>query len=140
MKQAKDWREIFRAMLTEKLARNGEIEKNLGQLVEMLLSQADSEEHYNRILCAEERLVLTNDAFGYLLRLHSLGTIDRLTFEKIMNLCMHLVVFAQRRIDLPMMEQLVNLMLFSSGGEVSVKEIVEIFLKGELPESPAHVH
>ena len=142
MKQKKDWREVFRTMLAEKLAKakTDDIEEDLEQLVELLLAQSRTETHYNRILGAEEKAVLTNDAFGYLLELYALGTIDRLTFEKIVHLCLHLVVFVQRQIDLPLIEQLVNLVLFSSEGDVSVKEIVDIFLKGEMPEAPAHIH
>ncbi|MCD4829014.1 MAG: hypothetical protein K8R90_06250 [Candidatus Cloacimonetes bacterium] len=142
MKHAKEWQELFRTMLAEKLANaeTSDSEEDLEELVEQMLSETNVEAYYSRLLGAEERRAISNDAFGYLLQLYALDTIDSIAFEKIMTLCMHLVVFMQQRIDLPMIEQLVNLVLFSAGDAVSIKEIVEIFLKGEMPQTTAVIH
>ncbi len=142
MNDAKEWKEIFRRLLTEKLAQGeaADAGSEFEQIVQLLLSHAEEHTHYNRVLGSDEKQVITNDAFGYLLQLHSLGTIDRSTFEKIINLCLHLTVFVQRRIDRPLIEQIVNLVLFSADADVSMKEIVEFFLKGELPDKPTGAH
>jgi len=86
---------------------------------------------YNRILGEDEKKVLTPAAYGYLIKLLNLNSIDNVLFEKIIFLSMHLNAFIRKKITKPMMDELVNYLIFSGEEDVSVKDILDIFFTPE---------
>ncbi len=101
-------------------------------LIDYLIDNRDETRVYLRTMSAEERHHITNEAFGYLINLQYLGTVDRFTFEKIMNLCVTLSNIITRRVSRGMIEQIVNLILFSGLDEISMKDIVEMFIRDDV--------
>ncbi len=98
-------------------------------LIEYLIDNRDDSSVYLRTMSVEERQYITLEAFGYLVNLHYLGSVDRYTFEKIMNLCLTLSGIINRRVSRGMVEQIVNLILFSGMEEISMRDIVEMFIR-----------
>ncbi len=109
----------------KKLDKYGMSEKELKVFMEGLLKSNETKV-YNRILAEDERRAITPGAFGYLVELLSLKSIDKNLFENVISLSMQLHVFLKRKIDKRMMDDIVNFLIFSGRGEVTVRDILEI--------------
>ena len=109
----------------KKLDKYGMSEKELKVFMEGLLKSNETKV-YNRILAEDERRAITPEAFGYLVELLSLKSIDKNLFENVISLSMQLHVFLKRKIDKRMMDDIVNFLIFSGRGEVTIRDILEI--------------
>lgn len=110
----------------EKLKKLGITQEELDKFMDSLLYATDTKA-YNRILSEEEKRVLTPAAFGYLVHLLKIKSIDRELFENIISLSLQLNMFLRNKIDKPMMDDIVNYLIFSSQGEISVRDLIENF-------------
>ncbi len=109
----------------KKLDKYGMSEKELKVFMEGLVKSNETK-IYNRILAEDERRAITPEAFGYLVELLSLKSIDKNLFENVISLSMQLHVFLKRKIDKRMMDDIVNFLIFSGRGEVTIRDILEI--------------
>ena len=110
----------------EKLKKLGMTQKELDRFLDSLLYATETKA-YNRILSEDEKRVLTPAAFGYLVHLLKIKSIDRELFENIISLSLQLNVFLRKKIDKPMMDDIVNYLIFSGQGEISVRDLIENF-------------
>jgi len=94
--------------------------------MEALLNEQDNKA-YNRILAEDEKRVITPEAFGYLVHLLNIRSIDKIFFEKVISLSMQLNTFLKRRIDKKMMDDIVNFIVFSGQGDVTVRDLLDVF-------------
>ena len=110
----------------EKLKKIGITQKELERFLDSLLYSTETKA-YNRILSEDEKRVLTPAAFGYLVHLLKIKSIDREFFENIISLSLQLNMFLRKKIDKPMMDDIVNYLIFSGQGEISVRDLIENF-------------
>ncbi len=110
----------------EKLKKIGITQKELERFLDSLLYSTETKA-YNRILSEDEKRVLTPAAFGYLVHLLKIKSIDRELFENIISLSLQLNMFLRKKIDKPMMDDIVNYLIFSGQGEISVRDLIENF-------------
>ncbi|NQV18948.1 MAG: hypothetical protein HQ534_10435 [Armatimonadetes bacterium] len=110
----------------EKLKKLGMTQEELDRFLDSLLYATETKA-YNRILSEDEKRVLTPAAFGYLVHLLKIKSIDRELFENIISLSLQLNVFLRKKIDKPMMDNIVNYLIFSGQGEISVRDLIENF-------------
>lgn len=82
---------------------------------------------YNRILAADEKRALTPDAFGYILDLIRIGSIDKQQAEDFIFYSTQLYDFIPQKINKPMMDEIVNFVKFSDQ-LITVNDIMELFL------------
>lgn len=109
-----------------KLKRLGMTEEELKLFIDAILEEKEPET-YNRVLSADEKKVLSTEAFGYLMHLLKINSIDRFMFEKIISLSMQLNSFMKRKLTKNMMDDIVNFIIFSGQGDVSIKDLMDIF-------------
>ena len=109
-----------------KLNKLGISEEELKHFMDSIL-QGKEIKAYNRILSEDEKRVLSPEAFGYLVNLLCLKSIDRDMFERIITLSMQLNIFVRKKIDKQMMDDIVNLIIFSGKSEISIKDLLDIF-------------
>ena len=109
-----------------KLKRLGMSEEELKSFIDAILEEKEPET-YNRVLSADEKKVLSTEAFGYLMHLLKINSIDRFMFEKIISLSMQLNSFMKRKMTKNMMDDIVNFLIFSGQGDVSIKDLMDIF-------------
>jgi len=114
----------------KELKKLGLSEKELDELMESIVIRQESK-HYNRILSADERKVLTTEAFGYLIHLLDLGSITKELFETIITLSMQLSAFLKRIITRDMIDNIVNYIIFSGIEDISVKDLLDLFFTQE---------
>ena len=113
-----------------KLKKMGITETEFEQFMDSLI-HTDKNSKYYRILAEDEKRVLTPDAFGYLMHLLSIGSIDKNMFERIMTVSMQLNLFLKRRIDKSIMDEIVNYIIFSGEKDISLKELLDVFFGQE---------
>ena len=113
-----------------KMKKTGISEKEVQHLLDALLHDKENKA-YHRILADDEKRVISPEAFGYLVHLLMINSIDNHLFEKIINISMQLNLFLKRRINKEMMDEIVNYLIFSGRNEISIKEILDIFFVQE---------
>ena len=113
-----------------KLKKLGISETEFNQFMDALV-HTDKNDKYHRIMAEDEKRVLTPAAFGYLIHLLSLGSIDKNMFERIMTVSMQLNLFLKRKIDKSIMDEIVNYIIFSGEKDISLKELLDVFFGPE---------
>lgn len=113
-----------------KMKKEGISDKDLKHFFDVMLSDDDDRAYY-RVLSDDEKRVISPDAFGYLVHLLMIDSIDKSVFEKVINISMQLNMFLKRRINKEMMDEIVNYLIFSGRKEISIKEILDIFFVQE---------
>ena len=124
-------KDIFKSVLAGKPARKelkklGLSEDELNELMNSLIVQQGSK-NYNRILGEEERKIITTDAFGYLIHLLKLGSINKEILEKVITLSIQLNGFLKKKITRDMVDNIVNYIIFSGIEDVSVRDLLDLF-------------
>lgn len=124
-------KDIFKSIITGKPARKelkklGLTEEELNELMDSLIVRSGSNK-YNRILGEEERRVITTDAFGYLIHLLKLGSINKDIFERVITLSIQLNGFLKKKITREMIDNVVNYIIFSGIEDVSVRDLLDLF-------------
>lgn len=122
--------EILEIVLTDKnskqkLKKLGITQKELEKYIDSILTKP--ERSYNRILSSDEKKVISPPAYGYLMHLLMIDSIDSIVFEKVITVCLQLYVFIKKQINKDMMEDIVNYLIFSGEREISIKELMDIF-------------
>ena len=110
----------------KELKKLGLTEKELDDLMESIIVRKEPK-HYNRILGEEERRILTTDAFGYLIHLLKLGSVNKEIFEKVIVLSIQLNGFLKKKITRDMIDNIVNYIIFSGVEDVSVRDLLDLF-------------
>lgn len=118
----------------------GGAETDPGKLLELLMRENVERRPYPRVMGMDEKRVVTAEAFGYLLEMVRLDTIDIGSFEKIMGMCVSLQAIVRTRITLPMMQLIVDLILFSGNENISLRDLMEIFTRGDVEPAPPELH
>ncbi|MBN2461041.1 MAG: DUF494 family protein [Candidatus Cloacimonetes bacterium] len=113
-----------------KLKKLGMTEREIKKLIENL-DQTEKPAAYYRILAEDEKRVIAPEAFGFLIKLLNGKSINEDMFEKIISLSMQLHLFMKKQIDKRMMDDIVNLIIFSGRKEITVKELLDIFFVDE---------
>jgi len=124
-------KKLLKSILAEKPARKelkklGLTKKELDELMESIVVHQKSK-NYNRILGEDERRILTTGAFGYLIHLLKLGSIDKEAMEKVIALSIQLNGFLKKKITRDMIDNIVNYIIFSGVEEVSVRDLLDLF-------------
>lgn len=82
---------------------------------------------YNRVLAADEKRALTPEAFGYILDLIRIGSIEREQAEDFIFYSTQLYDFIPHKVNKLMMDEIVNFVSFSDE-YVTVNDVLELFL------------
>jgi hypothetical protein len=110
----------------KELKKMGLTEKEVDDLIESIIVRKKPK-HYNRILGEEERRIITTDAFGYLIHLLKLGSVNKEIFEKVIVLSIQLNGFLKKKITRDMIDNIVNYIIFSGIEDVSVRDLLDLF-------------
>ncbi|MCF7794333.1 MAG: hypothetical protein K9N09_10425 [Candidatus Cloacimonetes bacterium] len=122
--------EVIEVALTDKdykkkLKDLGISQDELEKYIEEIIKKP--ERSYHRILSAEEKRAITPDAFGYLMHLLLINSIESTTLEKVITISMQLHVFLKRKINKNMMDEIINYLIFSGQKDISIKELMDMF-------------
>jgi hypothetical protein len=144
MKTPKRLRVLLERMLDDRMKANPSgnrriVRRELRHAIDSLFIPPDQPERYPRMMGADEQRIISAHAFQYLLSLLDSGQLDTQTFEKIMNLCVHLAGISPHSwINLPRMVQIVNLIFFSGVNETTWKQLIDIVVGEEESHPTLH--
>ena len=124
-------KEFIKTVLAEKpvkkeLKKLGLSKKEVDDLMGSIIVRQESK-NYNRILGEEERRILTTGAFGYLIHLLKLGSVNKEIFEKVIVLSIQLNGFLKKKITKDMIDNIVNYIIFSGIEDISVRDLLDLF-------------
>jgi uncharacterized protein Smg (DUF494 family) len=83
---------------------------------------------YNRIMSSEEKRALTPQAFGYLIDLMHIGSIDDETMERIISIALQVGSFVKQRVNRQMIDEILNFIMFSGQRNISVKDVLDLLI------------
>lgn len=89
-----------------------------------LTKEEPSEQQTHRILHFAERLIISGEAYGYLLELLNIGILDSKQMERIIE---NIMLNMSERIDLAKMKEIVGKQMFDSSMEMPIHSV---YLKG----------
>ncbi len=105
-------------------------EREVTELVEAILTPEPSK-NYIRVLSEDEKKFITTEAFGYLLHLHDLGSIDDNLLEKVLSVSLQMSLFLKKMINKPMIDEIVNYLIFAESANLSIKDILDMVMVQE---------
>jgi len=91
------------------------------------LSSKDKPKKFFRILADDEKRMLTTDAYGFLINMMNIESIDSLTFEKVIHISMQIYGFTRKKINREMITDILNMIVFSGKEELSLRDFLEVF-------------
>ncbi len=110
----------------ELLLEEGYSREDVENLSDILLSPSIRfNRPYNRMLSPDEEQFITIEAYGYLLKLLSFGSIDEYTYEKIILISSIIGAGNNIRLNKNMMKKLVDYMLFSWNDSADFDEMLD---------------
>jgi uncharacterized protein Smg (DUF494 family) len=78
------------------------------------------------VLTNDEKKFIDSDSFGYLLKLYQMGTINGDKMEKIIEASIYIAMLDNRKISLPKIKQLANILIHYDNSIVISKELAHI--------------
>lgn len=98
---------------------------DMNELVEAILTPEPSKS-YIRVLSDDERRFIETEAFGYLLHLHDIGSIDGTTLERVLSVSLQMSLFIKKTVNKPMIDEIVNYLIFAESANLSMKDILDM--------------
>lgn len=105
-------------------------EKEINEMVEALISSNTSRSSI-RVLSEEEKKFITTDAFGYLIHLNEIGSINETLLEKVLSISLQMSIFLKKVINKKMMDEVVNYIIFSESANISLRDILDLIISQE---------
>lgn len=98
---------------------------DMNELVEAILAP-EASKSYIRVLSDDERRFIETEAFGYLLHLHDLGSIDDIILERVLSVSLQMSLFIKKIVNKPMIDEIVNYLIFAESANLSMKDILDM--------------
>lgn len=118
--------EVGKKVSPATLEKLGVTEEELNEYMEHVLNK-DKSRKYFRILADDEKRMLTIDAYGFLINMMNIGSIDSLIFEKVIHISMQIYGFTRKKINREMITDILNMIVFSGKDELSLRDFLEVF-------------
>jgi len=118
--------EVEKKVPAAALEKLGVTEEELNDYMEQVFNK-DKPRKYFRILADDEKRMLTIDAYGFLINMMNIGSIDSLIFEKVIHISMQIYGFTRKKINREMITDILNMIVFSGKDELSLRDFLEVF-------------
>ncbi len=103
-------------------------EDELQSLIEMLENQDGKIKPYYRNLDIIESQAISVDAYGYMLSMYNIGSLTELTFEKVIQICMHLYYLTQEQVTKKKLDKIITMINFSDFNQANIKEFIDTLI------------
>ena len=104
---------------------NKNIEPSISKLLKEIFKEPEERSRYHRIAAIDEKVFMSQEAFGYLLELVHRKSIDEDLFERIVNLSMSIYQIMNKTINKKIVQKITNIMFFTNPDSVTVKDIID---------------
>ncbi len=107
---------------------DGLTEDQLIDLVKKHISKEDVKKKYHRTLDIIESRAMTVKAYGYLMNMYNINSIDDVSLEKILQLCLHLYFNTDQPVSKLKMDKIITMVNFAEVDQASMKDFIETLL------------
>jgi hypothetical protein len=103
-------------------------EEELQTLIELLEKQDDKKRPYYRNLDIIESQAISVDAYGYMMSMYNIGSLTEVTFEKVIQICMHLYYITQEQVSKKKLDKIITMINFSDFNQTNIKEFIDTLI------------
>ncbi len=118
--------EVGKKVSAATLEKLGVTEEELNEYMEHVLKKEKPRKSF-RILADDEKRMLSTGAYGFLINMMNIGSIDSLIFEKVIHISMQIYGFTRKKINREMITDILNMIVFSGKEELSLRDFLEVF-------------
>lgn len=118
--------EVGKKVSPATLEKLGVTEEELNKYMEQVANK-DKPRKYFRVLADDEKKMLTLDAYGFLINMMNIDSIDSIIFEKVIHISMQIYGFTRKKINREMITDILNMIVFSGRDELTLRDFLEVF-------------
>lgn len=100
-------------------------DQELEDLLEMLGDRDDEKDHYYRSLDMVEAQAISVEAYGYMISMYNIGSLNKYSFEKVIQICVHLYFFTQEPVNKIKLDKIITMINFTDLNQNNLKEFMD---------------
>lgn len=132
-------------ILKEKLSgkRSDEFMKSLSDqeleaLIDVFETQDDKIKPYYRNLDIVEAQAISVDAYGYMLSMYNIGSLDESSYEKVIQICLHLFYITQEQVTKSKLDKIITMINFAEFNQNNIKEFIDTLVNDNKYQMNTH--
>lgn len=112
---------------------SGEFMKNMSEeelqaLIDVIEKQDDKIKPYYRNLDIIEAQAISVEAYGYMLSMYNIGSLNEITFEKVIQICIHLYYITQEQVSKNKLDKIITMINFTDFNHNNIKEFIDTLI------------
>ncbi|MBI9031857.1 DUF494 family protein [bacterium] len=100
----------------------------LKALIDIFEKDDDKIKPYYRNLDIIESQAISVEAYGYMLSMYRIGSLTEVTFEKVIQICMHLYYITQEQVSKSKLDKIIMMINFSDFNLNNIKEFIDTII------------
>ncbi len=100
----------------------------LKALIDIFEKDDDKIKPYYRNLDIIESQAISVEAYGYMLSMYRIGSLTEVTFEKVIQICMHLYYITQEQVSKSKLDKIIMMINFSDFNFNNIKEFIDTII------------
>ncbi len=103
-------------------------EEEIRTLIDILEEKGDKVKPYYRNLDVIESHAISVDAYGYMLSMYNIGSLNEISFEKVIQICLHLYYITQEQVTKKKLDKIITMINFSDFNQANIKEFIDTLI------------
>ncbi len=100
-------------------------EDELRALIDLFEKKEGRSKPYYRNLDVIESQAISVEAYGYMISMYNIGSLTEITFEKVIQICMHLFYITQEQVSKSKLDKIITMINFSDFNQSNIKEFID---------------
>ncbi len=100
-------------------------DEELEALIDVLEKQDDKIKPYYRNLDIVEAQAISVEAYGYMLSMYNIGSLTETTYEKVIQICLHLFYITQEQVTKSKLDKIITMINFADFNQNNIKEFID---------------
>lgn len=100
-------------------------DQELETLIELLGDKEEEKKSYYRSLDMVEAQAISVEAHGYMISMYNIGSLNEYTFEKVIQICVHLYFFTQEPVSKIKLDKIITMINFTDLNQNNLKEFMD---------------
>ncbi len=103
-------------------------DEELKALLDVFEQQDDKIKPYYRNLDIVEAQAISVDAYGYMLSMYNIGSLDETSMEKAIQICLHLFYITQEQVTKSKLDKIITMINFADFNQNNMKEFIDTLI------------
>jgi len=100
-------------------------EDELRALIDLFEKKEGRSKPYYRNLDVIESQAISVEAYGYMLSMYNIGSLTENSFEKVIQICIHLYYITQEQVSKSKLDKIITMINFSDFNQRNIKEFID---------------